>query len=315
MTSTCRTSRAYQLHDSIVPNQLVVDWDGRSNAMFQWERDLNGLFSNSTHLDLNGDGHFDLASEDFNGDFWQDVVSWDVDGPGGQSYSVPTSSAGLVSFLDEGVSSGLDAWAALDTLTSGAVDSHSSVTMLDATLETSSDYVSQWSGQWHQQAAVDSCAVCCQEFIIEAATGKEITEIQVLNVARDLGVYEDGFGTSPFHMGAVLDHFGIENRVQDGIAFDELISLVNSGHGVSIAVESNEISGFGDWGEAYGIPCSGMNHAVQVTGFESNSSGDFVIINDPGHENGCASRVPIDQFLDAWSDSNNLACVTTERIV
>lgn len=308
-----------QMQDSIIPHQLVVDYEGGANAVFAWERTSSGLFSESVMVDVDGDGYFDLAAEDFNGDFWPDIVSVDVDGPGGHSYSAPTSSAGLVSFLDEGITSGVDAWAALDSLTSGPVANQSATGFFDNSFETTADSVSQWSNRWHPQAAVDSCAVCCQEYIIEAATGRDISESQMLDVATDLGVYQSGFGTLPQDMGAVLDHFGIDNSVQSGVAFEDLISLVNSGHGVSIAVDGNEIMGKEDWlenwSDIWGVPSGSANHAIQVTGFESTNSGDFVIVNDPGHQNGCANRVPVNQFLHAWSDSGNLACVTNERVV
>ena len=35
----------------------------------------------------------------------------------------------------------------------------------------------------------------------------------------------------------------------------------------------------------------------------------MVILNDSGHVNGQGAMVPLDEFVDAWDDSNNLAVI------
>ncbi len=309
------------MQDSVIPNECLVDWtgDGMPNAKFQFDLTSDGLFTHSTHVDLNGDGHFDLSETDLNGDFWPDIVSIDADGPGGQSFDVPTSSTGIFpavsDFLTPGAEGNILEWAELDSLISEPMaGSLATAGSYGDFAETNPTLVSEWSEHWHPQEAMDSCAVCSQEFIIEAATGKEFSEEQMLEMASDLGVYRPGGGTLPADIGKLLDHVGIPNSVGSGISLDELMSKVNSGHGVTVGVDSSELMGGDDWGEIFGIPMSSADHAIQVIGFDSTSDGEFAIVNDPGHAGGCSNRVPLDQFLDAWEDSGNLACVTDNRV-
>ena len=54
-------------------------------------------------------------------------------------------------------------------------------------------------------------------------------------------------------------------------------------------------------------PLSGANHAVEVIGIDySDPEHPMVILNDSGPQNGCGEMVPLDQFLDAWQDGDNL---------
>ncbi len=70
------------MQDSVIPNECLVDWtgDGMPNAKFQFDLTSDGLFTHSTHVDLQGDGHFDLSETALNGDFWPDTGSLAADG-------------------------------------------------------------------------------------------------------------------------------------------------------------------------------------------------------------------------------------------
>jgi hypothetical protein len=48
------------------------------------------------------------------------------------------------------------------------------------------------------------------------------------------------------------------------------------------------------------------NHAVEVIGIDSSDPDNImVILNDPGSPDGCGSMIPLEEFEDAWADSDN----------
>ena len=57
-------------------------------------------------------------------------------------------------------------------------------------------------------------------------------------------------------------------------------------------------------------PYDGPNHAVQVIGIDySDPDNPMVILNDSGHPDGCGLEVPMDTFLDAWDDADNMMII------
>lgn len=307
--------------DSTIPDQLMVDWDddGRADVLMQWEQSSNGGFTQTTLVDTNGDGSFDLAEVDLDGDFWPDIVAVVPDASNGEIYIATTSDTGAAAFLEASSTSGLDAWAEIDSMDEFAASAEAFhpaevVSLSDTNGLAGTKTADRWSEQWHQQESTTSCAVCCQEFIIEAATGRELLEDELVSLAIDLGVYSEE-GTYPKDMGALLDQFGVANTLQPGLDLDELLSLVSNGHGVTVAVDSSELYGGDNWDEVMGIPGSGQDHAIQVIGYDSGTDGNYLIVNDPGRADGSALRVSAASFLNAWDDSGNFACVTDERIL
>jgi len=59
--------------------------------------------------------------------------------------------------------------------------------------------------------------------------------------------------------------------------------------------------------KSLGLPDPGANHCVEVIGIDrSDPQHPQVIVNDPGHPDGKGMSIPLDQFEDAWANSNNL---------
>ncbi|MFP3787209.1 hypothetical protein, partial [Burkholderia sp. SIMBA_024] len=62
------------------------------------------------------------------------------------------------------------------------------------------------------------------------------------------------------------------------------------------------------------MPGQDANHAVQVAAIDySNPEQPIVILNDPGHPEGQGMRVPADEFVNAWNDSNNYMVATATQ--
>lgn len=165
-----------------------------------------------------------------------------------------------------------------------------------------------------QQDYPDTCAVKCQELIIEQFTGQSIPEDALVQEALQHGWYRPTQGTLPQDIGNLLELHGIAvNRYENANIFN-LASELAQGHKVIIGLDSGEL-----WSEnpileqiedRFGI--GGADHAVVVSGIDTTDPANVkVIISDPGTGEGAATY-PLAQFLDAWRDSNFFMVATQQ---
>ena len=163
-----------------------------------------------------------------------------------------------------------------------------------------------------QQSYDDTCAIRCQEFIIEQFTGSDIDESALVQQAMDYGWYEPGGGTKIEDVGNLLEVHGIPvNRYEDATMFD-LVNELAQGHKVIIGVDSGEL-----WypiqealEDDLGIEAA--DHAVVVSGIDTTDPDNIhIIISDPGTGEAVASY-PMEQFVDAWEDSDFFMVTTQE---
>ncbi len=166
------------------------------------------------------------------------------------------------------------------------------------------------------QSYPDTCAIRCQEAIIQQFLGRDIDEHFLVQQAKDIGVYT-GQGTLPVHVGALLEMYGIEvNRKYDANLYDMTMAL-SEGKKIIVGVDSGEL-----WEkdifnqaqerleDAYGL--HGCDHAVIVCGVDTSDPDNImVLIADPGTGEKAAAY-PIENFLDAWKDSNFLMVSTCD---
>lgn len=168
---------------------------------------------------------------------------------------------------------------------------------------------------WHHQQYEDTCAVVCQEMIIEDLTGLEYSEEELREVALEKGWYIEGSGTSLEHMAELIEYTGFEAELSDNNTIEELTEKLNNGEGIIVAVDSDEIWNQNEndiYNEFLDITTEHrVDHAVQVIGVdETDPDGPMVIINDPGHEDGMGMEIPMEVFEDAWEDGNNFMVST-----
>jgi hypothetical protein len=174
---------------------------------------------------------------------------------------------------------------------------------------------------WHQQTYQDTCAVSCQEFILDDLTGHDFTEDQLRQEAYANGWYTPGGGTPMECMGNILAAHGLEVEKHYGGTLDDISQKLAQGDKVMVAIDSDEI-----WNpdsiddddllsSFVGMPGQDANHAVQVVGIDtSDPSNPMVILNDPGSPDGQGTMIPADNFLNAWEDSGNFMVATTGRV-
>ena len=161
---------------------------------------------------------------------------------------------------------------------------------------------------WEYQGDTNRCAVYSQMFVIEEMTGVKLDIDDVAAYASERGWFDEAYGTRPEDMNKILDAYGIPNELKTGCDMNEIESALQDGKRVIVAVDAEEY-GAGENDDVY-VPNDGANHAVEVVGIDrSDPEHPMVILNDSGHVNGKGAMVPLDEFVDAWDDSNNLAVI------
>lgn len=154
-----------------------------------------------------------------------------------------------------------------------------------------------------QQQHVDTCAVKCQEIIMNAL-GYDVTEDQLLQEAQENGWFNEG--TSMEDIGKLMASHGM-NVVQVAHGtLDDLIAQTAAGHQVIVAVDSGELwnPGIAEMAEDILFECP--DHALIFSGIEVDplTNERMVLLTDPGTGD-VLKEYNVDQFMDAWNDGDN----------
>lgn len=166
-----------------------------------------------------------------------------------------------------------------------------------------------------QQQYPDTCAIKSQQLILQDF-GIDVSETECRQYCIDHGWYVPGSGTLPENVGKLLVDAGIPCTQRADANIFDLMNEIQQGHKVIVGVDANElwkddpINTIIEWlrdlfeGEQ-------ANHALIVAGLDySNPNQPYVILTDPG--SGEAGKpYPLDQFMDAWSDSHHFIVSTS----
>lgn len=163
-----------------------------------------------------------------------------------------------------------------------------------------------------------SCALRSQQIVLRDF-GIDIPFEDLEHYALDAGVYTEN-GTYTYDIGKVVEMAGVGMHQVQGSTVYDLTNELAQGHRVIVSVDAYElwnndsISGkLSNWfNDVFGN--QGGNHALIVAGVEVNPSDPNdvkVVLTDPG-----AGRLrieyPLDQFMDAWQDSNCFMAATDQ---
>jgi len=181
----------------------------------------------------------------------------------------------------------------------------------DPELGTPAQDIEVWAGQ---QSYADTCAIRCQEFVLEQFTGMHLDETALVQEAADAGWYSPGGGTSLQDVGNLLESHGIPVNRYEGATIFHLANELAQGHKVIVGVDSGELWGQNPVLESIEdkLGISGADHAVVVSGIDTSDPDHVqVIVSDPGTGEAAASY-PMDQFVDAWRDSDCFMVATQD---
>lgn len=157
------------------------------------------------------------------------------------------------------------------------------------------------------QHTVDGCNFHSEATILNEY-GFNVTEEQLQQEGVEQGWYTPGQGTPIDCMGMHLENREVPVSMTEGNGVDNLISELAQGHKVIVAVDSGELwsPGYGEQMEDImygGIP----DHALIVDGVSIDNN--LVTITDSGTGH-FRTEYPLDNFMDAWNDSNNTMVAT-----
>ena len=167
---------------------------------------------------------------------------------------------------------------------------------------------------WELQNLPDNCAVAAQSSIL-SQFGIDVSMDEATYVAMANGWYAPGFGMSPDDLGNILEVYGVPTHSVEYATIEQLASELQQGHRVLVGVNSDELWDQGTKGDFWNwfqevsgrdtSTFSPADHAVAVTGLDlSDINNPQVILNDPGHPDGAGQTYPLDQFMDAWENSD-----------
>lgn len=161
----------------------------------------------------------------------------------------------------------------------------------------------------YQQAYSDTCAIKSQQLILNEF-GVEVTEDQLVEYSAEHGWY-NGNGTSMSDVGKILADAGIPCTQSIDANIYDLADELSRGHKVIVAVDSGELwdNGILDWLKDIFMGDT-PDHALIVAGIDmTDPNNPMVVLTDPGTGQP-AEPYPLDQFIDAWGDSQNFMVST-----
>lgn len=167
-----------------------------------------------------------------------------------------------------------------------------------------------------QQPDDHSCALRSQQIILRDF-GIDIPFDELEKLALEAGVYSNE-GTRTYDIGKVLEMAGVGMHQVEGSSIYDLTNELAQGHRVIVSVDADELwyndslaGKFGNWlSDTLGH--QGGNHALIVAGIEvdvDNPNNVKVVLTDPGAGH-LRVEYPMEQFMDAWQDSNCFIAAT-----
>jgi hypothetical protein len=148
--------------------------------------------------------------------------------------------------------------------------------------------------------------------ILSEVTGHHFSdESVVMSAIDDLGISWSSDGLTMDDGVSLLEHFGVDAEAETGLTVSDLQTYLDEGRSIVLGVDANNIW----YGEDDPVdnPADTANHALLITGIDTERG--FVVLSDPGNPDGNEDVVPMQDFLEAWSDSGYSAIVTTEPTV
>lgn len=160
-----------------------------------------------------------------------------------------------------------------------------------------------------------TCAVRCQELILREF-GIYIPQEDLMNEAASNGWFTENGGTPMEDVGKLLESHGVSMTQYEGANIFNLATEIAQGHKVIVGVDANELWGqtgiIHDILEFFGHETP--NHALLVSGVDTSDPDNVrVIITDPGTGD-VAKSYPLQEFLDAWKDSNYFMVSTDDPV-
>ncbi|RHL09459.1 hypothetical protein DW036_09685 [Bacteroides sp. AF39-11AC] len=167
-----------------------------------------------------------------------------------------------------------------------------------------------------------TCAIRSQQIILRDY-GIDVSQDELKHFATEQGWYDpsDGGGTPMQYIGCLLEACGIGVRQDIDCTVYDLVNELAQGHRIIVGVDANELwadregSIFKQTKEFFRDIFEGdtPNHALVVAGVDVNPNDPedvTIILTDPGAGD-LRIEYSLNEFMDAWEDSNCFMVTTT----
>ncbi len=164
------------------------------------------------------------------------------------------------------------------------------------------------SDEWFLQDGDGYCVPASITQVISEATGHALPDESVVVTAmQKMGLDFDPSRGMRLDEGVqVLEFLGIDAEVESNLSLADLEAYLDEGRSLILGVDSGDI-----WGEPDPAGTTGeADHALVITAIDQDRG--YVVLSDPGNPDGNEDVVPLADFVEAWSGSDNSAIVTTE---
>jgi len=320
-------------------SNMDVDGDGLIETYTQYDTNEDG-YTDTAEIskDMNQDGIIDVNTKlfdyDQNGVF--DFEASDIDNNGDKVIDVhyeqqqlDTDGNGVIDTVIFGTDNNIDG--VFDTINSFKVENHNGILEL-VPIEVSPNTESQDPSSeydiipnfdannpnlnpdaivgepgedmthWECQGNTNRCALYSQMFAIEELTDCDLNMDDFAQIAKENGWFTEEGGTLLTDMNKMLDYYHVDNDMKLNGTMEDIVNCLNQGGKVIVGVDGNEIIDPNH--DSSSFAPNDPNHAIEVIGVDySDPDNPMVIINDSGHPDGCGEMVPVDQFVNAWEDS------------
>lgn len=165
----------------------------------------------------------------------------------------------------------------------------------------------EWHGDWFFQETNGYCGPTSAAIIINEYFDAGITDPEyMVNQAYEMGLTDNiSQGMYMADVQKLLAANGVpcENVTS---SMDDLANRLESGYGIIAFVDAGEV-----WGTDNDTASGDSNpdHFLVVTEIDTNTG--TVTLADPGDPNGNSREIPINEFEEAWADSNYEIISTT----
>jgi hypothetical protein len=164
------------------------------------------------------------------------------------------------------------------------------------------------SDEWFLQYGDGYCVPASITQVISEVTGQPLPdESAVVAAMQKMGLeFDPSHGMTMDEGLAVLEYLGVDAEVESGLSLVDLETYLDEGRSLILGVDSGDI-----WGEPDPAGTTGeADHALVITAIDQDRG--YVVLSDPGNPDGNQDVVPLADFVEAWSGSDNSAIVTTE---
>ncbi|MBD0021245.1 hypothetical protein GII33_18170 [Gordonia pseudamarae] len=172
----------------------------------------------------------------------------------------------------------------------------------------------EFDEHWFYQATDGTCVPASVAQIVSEYSGVEFTdESAFVAYAMEQGMFVDGEisnGMTIEDSYRLMVATGIPATMVEGSTIDDLETLVESGHGAMVFVDSGYWNPGAEILDEWLGTDVGADHCVVIT--EIDREAGVVYLSDTGTPDGNQLAVPLDEFEKAWAESNNTMIVCDE---